>query len=818
MKTTLQLFLIVLVSICCSRAGIAQSLDDIKIGHCTAATTAFVDKPTAIKDINDQIDKERKKGLVMDARPFAINQSTGKLLFTAGDGRVSVIHMNPFVYDYKISVAQQELVSTAVSDFLKLLLPPNLAGVVGTQSGDANKAIGAAAPNRLRLIEDRIPAFPACAPNDNPCLATGEMYNIFGKIKAKVDPAKVDPASATVSPLFATLDHSMIPAKGGGALGGTNSLFASFTINLTNLRNQQFEAYDTCSSAQQLNQTLTPYDFNQFFTDLDTAQQEISQITALAEDLFQLATAFDNDNALKDHGSRLCKGFNCTAQFLAYATEVKTVLGETGYQRKLKDLRDKGKQMQNMYLFTEQLKNKEGMFARTFTIAKKFELSQATISIKREKLEDKNTANTPGTQSGTVDTQNTPGGGAGGGAGSGGGSEGNIGNKFGGPVVPGELQAGTAPTPAKPPADNSGDKPAGAASLTADVNETVQLGRPRFMLSGGMVYSPLPRRTFKPVKGFVLDAQGNPTGNGDANVIGFDQNSPRRLFPMMFINSRVIDHEKASLFFSLGITGKHDDNVDMEYLVGPSVSFLNDRALFTVGAYGGLTQNLVSDVRVGDAIPDSLGDAKFFRKTLTWKPGFSFSYSFSRAKKVEAKGSSGGTSSPSDDLKNEIRIGGVPFSLGLGLAVTSLEERTYDEIAGFARDRQGNLTNGKTLTRIVGLTSSSGYRMVPMVMLHTRLTDFGRSRDFYFTSGLTGKKTDNDFDLEYLLGGSVNVYGRKVFLTFGTFIGKQQILGGNFFEGAALNKTQNVTTINRYVWKPAISVSYDISRIIPRSN
>jgi hypothetical protein len=57
-----------------------------------------------------------------------------------------------------------------------------------------------------------------------------------------------------------------------------------------------------------------------------------------------------------------------------------------------------------------------------------------------------------------------------------------------------------------------------------------------------------------------------------------------------------------------------------------------------------------------------------------------------------------------------------------------------------------------------------------------------------------------------------------VFLTFGTFIGKQQILGGNFFEGAALNKTQNVTTINRYVWKPAVSVSYDISRIIPRSN
>lgn len=807
MKTTLQLLLLVIALICCSSTGIAQSLNDIKIGHCTSVTV--FNAATAANDIDNTIASERRLGLVMDARPFAINQSTGKLLFTRGDGRVSVVHMNPFVYDYKISVAQQELVSTALSDFLKLLLPPNLASAVGTQSGEANKAVIAAAPSRLRLIEGRIPAFPACAAGDNPCLATAEMYNIFSQIKAKVDPA-----SATVSPLFATLDNSMIPAKGGGVLGSTNPLFVSFTTDLTNLRNQQFEAYDTCNRAQQLNQTLNAYDFNQFFSDLNTAQQEISQITALAEDLFQLATAFGSDSALKDHGSRLCKGFDCTAQFLAYATEVKTVLGDTGYQRKQRDLRQKGQEMQNMFLFTEQLKNKEGMFARTFTISKKFELSQATISIKREKLEQKENAS--GTQSGTA-TEGSSSGGGGGGAGGAGGSEGTIGNQFGGPVVPGQLQTGTAATPAKPAANDGGDKPAGATALAADVNEVVQLGRPRFMLSGGMVFSPLPRRTFKPVKGFVVDAQGNPTGNGDATVIGFDQNSPRRLFPMLFLNSRVLDYERGSLFFSLGITAKHDDNVDLEYLIGPSVSFLNDRALFTFGAYGGLTQNLVSDVRVGDALPDSLGDAKFFRKSLTWKPGFSFSYSFSRTKKAEAKGTSGGTGSASDDLKNEIRIGSIPFSLALGLAVTSLEQRTYDEIAGFARDRQGNLTNGQTLTRIVGVTSSSGYRMTPMAMLHTRLTNFGR-RDFYFTSGLTGKKTDNDFDLEYLLGGSVNVYRRKVFLTFGTFIGKQQILGGNFFDGAALNKTQNVTTINRYVWKPVLSFSYDISRIIPRSN
>lgn len=811
---TIRLLLIVAILICCSNSGfaqsrkIAQSLNAIKIGHCTSAKD--FNNATGVTEINEAIKDEQKIGLVMDARPFAINQSTGKVLFTSGDGRVSVIHMNPFVYDYKISVAQQELISTALSDFLKLLLPPNLAGAVGTQSGEANKAVRAAALNELRGLERRLDTFKppaACPAGDHQCEAMKELYTIFDEIKTKV---------ATNSILVTKVDDSVIYKPNSNAsVGSTNDRFIVFATDLTNLRNQQFEAYETCYNAQQLNDTLNGYDFKRLFGDLNTAQQEISEITELTNDLSNLTTTFGADPVLKTNPPR-CSGFDCVAQLKAYADKVKIVIGDTGYQLKLNELRRKGREMQNVFLFTEQLKNKEGMFARTFTISKKFELSQATISIKREKLEPNQNQNAASTQSGTVNTENASGGGSGGGTGDAG--EGTIGNTFGGPVVPGQLQAGNAATPAKPAASGSGDKPAGAASLTADVNETVQLGRPRFMLSGGMVYSPLPRRTFKPVKGFVLDAQGNPTGNGDATVVGFDQNSSRRLFPMLFLNSRVLDYEKGSLFFSLGITGKHDDNIDLEYLVGPSVSFLNDRALFTFGAYGGLTQNLVSDVQIGAALPDSLGDAKFFRKTLTWKPGFSFSYAFSRTKKAEAKGSTGGTSSPSDDLKNEIRLGGIPFSLGLGLAVTSLEERTYDEIAGFARDRQGDLTNGQTLTRIVGLTSSSGYRMVPMVMLHTRLTDFGKSRDFYFTTGLTGKKTDNDFDLEYLLGGSVNVYRRKVFMTFGTFIGKQQILGGNFFEGAALNRSQNVTTINRYVWKPAVSFSYDISRIIPRSN
>ncbi|HKR14527.1 MAG TPA: hypothetical protein VJT15_20845 [Pyrinomonadaceae bacterium] len=791
MKLT-QLLLILIAVIVCAGSGTAQELKTIKIGNCLSET-----------QIDDAIKLEKAKSLVLDARPFAVNQSTGKLLFPRGDGRVSVVHMNPFVYNYKISVAQQELVSTALTDFLKLLFPNSLSSLIGTQSGEANRAFAASPPDGLRLLEQRLSAFnpAACTVDAAACNATAEMQRVFLLIKTNVDPA-----SANVSPLFATLDSSTIGSPGGPL--NTNATFISYSNAVTDLRDANVHAYHTCSQAQALNTTLSTYNFTTFFRDLNAAQKEISRITSLANDLLQLANIYNADADLKDKGVR-CNGFKCAGQFLAYANEIKAVLGNTGYQLKLNDLRSKGEDMQNMKFFTDELKTNEGMFARTITIEKKFELSQATVTVKRERLEGTH-ANVAGrTQSGNATSIATGGGGAGNGD-----SEGTFGDRFGKSFVSPGLQSGTT-------ADNSkanAEKPANANALEGDINEVVQLGRPKLMLSGGLVFSPLPRRTFRAVKGFVLDAQGNPTGNGDANVVGFDQNSPRRLFPMMFLNSRVLDYGQGSVYFSFGITGKHDDNVDLEYMFGPSFSFLNDRALFTIGAYGGLTQNLVDDVRVGDAIPDSLGDAKFFRKGLTWKPGFSFSYSFSRTRRGEGRFTSGETgSSTVNDLKDEIRIGSIPFSLALGMAFTSLEQRTYDEIAGFARDRQGNLTNGQTLTRIVGVTSSSNYRMTPLALLHTRLTNFG-ARDFYFTTGITGKKTDNDFDLEYLLGGSVNIYRRKVFLTFGTFIGKQQILGGSFFEGAALSRSQNVTTENRYVWKPAFSFSYDISRIIPRGS
>ena len=780
MKNLVLVLFALLISVCCYNRAIAQnSINDVTIQQCSTRNT-----------INGWIEQEQKKHLVLDARPFAINQSKGKLLYTGKTAEVSVVHMNPFVYSYRISVAQQELVSTALTDFLKILLPQGQRALLGLQSGEGGPAIEKRVGDKLSQLEARLGEFDRskCTLDPVACDAMGEMYKIVKELNKEV----TSPPSG--SPL-AKLNESAIPAE-----------FLSYSTLLTDLRDEQLDTWATCDRASKLNDKLSKSNFGQHFSDLRATQEEISRLVSLIDDLKQLMTEYNADPQLNKVVFR-CNGFSCIKQISQYADAVTVALGD--HQRKLDGLREKAQEMQKTFVFTEQLRERKGVFARSFTIESKFELSQATITVGRTNVvqQQANMVGTP--QSGSPEgTPGTPP------AASPGGS---VQNEFGQPLVPsGGLQAGSPPPPSPTPA-GGGNQPAGATPLVGDVNEVVQIGRPKFKLSGGLVFSPLPRRTFKKVTGFVLDAQGNPIGNADATVVGFEQNSPRRLLPMLFLNSRLLDYESGSLYFSFGITGKKDNNLDLEYLIGPSVSFLNDRALFTFGAYGGMTQNLVSDVRIGQAIPDSLGNAEFFRKGLTWKPGFSFSYSLSREKKGTAAVATSGAASAANDLRNEIRIGSIPFNLAFGLAVTSLEQRTYDEIAGLARDRQGNLTNGQNLARIVGLSSSSDYRLTPLALLHSRLTNFG-AYDFYFTTGITGRKTDDDFDVEYLLGGSVNVYRRKVFLTFGTFIGQQKVLGSGFFEGQALSRSQDVLTVDRYVWKPAIAISYDISRIIPRPN
>lgn len=770
----------------------APSVNQIRLNQCKVK-----DLPKTSEAL---VAQERRVGLVMDARPFAINQTFGKLDFNGNAGRVTVLHMNPFVYSYKITVAQKEIVSTALNDFINLLLPPALGKAVGFQSGTADVLNAKTnSVSKVKLIEDRLKTYTPCTTTTDACAAINAMNDAFNEIRT----------------LLPGLESATSPQLGGIP---ADDAYAKYTTQLAKVRDVEADAYTSCDSATELNKLLGGYGLGAHFTKLKDAQTAISSAVARVNDLKEMVKTYNADADLS--GSKpvpRCKGFNCVDQFDKYADAALEVLGgpTTGYQGALNKRVANAEEMRSMLNLTDEMKTKEGLFARTFDVPKKFELSEATVSINRTELRPQKQAAGSGNESGSAgdDAARNPGTSGGSGGGNVTGSVGSIGEAL---TAPGPQSGSATPTPA--PTQTPAARPGGNSLTPAgQVNEVVRIGRPRFALSGGLVYSPLPRRTFQSVKGFAKDAQGNPTGDGSANLVGFGENSSRRLLPMVMLNTRLADFDAASFFFSTGVSAKYDDNVDIEYLFGPSVGLLNNRVLFTAGLYGGKTQNLLADVAVGDVIPDAAGDAKLFRKTMTWKPGFSVSYFFSRPPKQNSGGGSGGTGGaapPAADVKDEIRIGSIPFNLAVGMIYTSLEQRTYNPVIGFARDRQGNLTSGRTLTRIVGLTSSSDTRLTPAVMLHSRLTNFGR-HDFYFTTGLTGKKTDDNFDIEYLMGGSVNLYRRKLFVTFGAFAGKQQTLGGDFYEGAALAKTQGVTTQNRYVWKPAFSFSYDVTRFVP---
>jgi hypothetical protein len=776
MKNNLSLVLVA-VFLCCFMSGntVGQSLlNNIRIDQCN---------PYDPKDGNGfdfdsltrLIEEERRLGLVLDARPFAINQSTGKLNFNGKTGRVSVVHLNPFLYKYTISVAQEELVSSAVSDFIDILLPPALRSIGRLKSAEARLAT--TAPGNLTAIGDRL-KFVCPNAADADCEALDTMKREYMKIEGKI----ANDFSEITGPL---------PTE-----------ILTLSDSITNLRDEQADAYKTCVRAHNVNIAVASYVPSQHVSDLQKTQTSLEEVTSLANDLGNLADQFIEDGVLKESKVR-CGGFSCARQFKAYADAVLNLITNE-YTSTLENRLDTWRQFQALLDLTNKMKGKEGLFARTFDVIKKFELSAATVSITRTKIGPKDTDTTASAQSESRRRSDQP-------------PSTPPGNPFDNPNAGNGNHNEEAANEDKQAKDD--DKPGSPKPVKADINESIQIGRPRFLVSGGLVYSPLPRQTFVSTTGFSRDAQGNPVGDSNKTIVGFDENSPRRLMPMVLLNSRLASFKPASIYFTLGVTAKHDKNIDVEYLIGPSVSMLNERAMFTFGAYAGKTSALVPDVKVGDEIPESAGNASLFTKKYTWKPGFSFSYVFSNLSKRSQDGGSTGSASTSasaaDEFKDEIRIGDIPFNLAMGLAYTSLEDRVFDEVLGFARDREGNLTNGQTLTRIVGLATTSNYRLVPLAMLHSRLLNFG-SHSFYFTSGVSGKKDDDNIQLEYLLGGSVNVYRRKLFFTFGAFAGKQQLLGGDLFPGAKLDPTQTVNVQSRYVWKPGFAFSYDISKIMPK--
>lgn len=185
-----------------------------------------------------------------------------------------------------------------------------------------------------------------------------------------------------------------------------------------------------------------------------------------------------------------------------------------------------------------------------------------------------------------------------------------------------------------------------------------------------------------------------------------------------------------------------------------------------------------------------------------------------RAEGAEAKGDGGNGGTENEGAK-QIRttgtIGARRFEISGGMAFSSLGRREFQPVIGFPRNAQGDLINPETgspttdpkLTTIVGLSEDSSRRFAPIGMLHYRIP---YTENIFASVGFTGKRDDYGVDLEYLFGPSI-LY-RHLFMTFGGYVGKQQRLAGDLFEGAAIDG--DIPVRKEYKWGFGFSLTFKI--------
>jgi hypothetical protein len=177
-----------------------------------------------------------------------------------------------------------------------------------------------------------------------------------------------------------------------------------------------------------------------------------------------------------------------------------------------------------------------------------------------------------------------------------------------------------------------------------------------------------------------------------------------------------------------------------------------------------------------------------------------------------------GVSAPDTDAfkplaEAKLNFGGDKrFALSGGVAYGFLDRPEYKAILGFERDQQGTLVSGQTApVSVVGVTDSTRRRIGPILMLNTRLTNY-RDTNLFFSLGINGTSDNTGVNIDYLIGPSVNVLDRKLFLTYGLYGGRVQRLNEGLYLGL---KVPDATTPEKlvrkdFVWKSGFALTYKI--------
>ena len=157
-------------------------------------------------------------------------------------------------------------------------------------------------------------------------------------------------------------------------------------------------------------------------------------------------------------------------------------------------------------------------------------------------------------------------------------------------------------------------------------------GRQRFALAAGAAFTPLDYIKFGMVQGVELNAEGNPVGSPPniKRVVGFEEESSQRVSPLIMLHTRLREGSRwnSGYHFSFGFAGNiADGGVNLEYLVGPAISFAEERFFITLGAYNGRTEELRDGFFLGQPLPDLITSPPVV-KGRDWDWGFALTYKF----------------------------------------------------------------------------------------------------------------------------------------------------------------------------------------------
>jgi hypothetical protein len=154
--------------------------------------------------------------------------------------------------------------------------------------------------------------------------------------------------------------------------------------------------------------------------------------------------------------------------------------------------------------------------------------------------------------------------------------------------------------------------------------ETINFGGgPRFAIAGGVVVSPFETINFKRVPALVNGQQ--------TTIIGREESSNSRILPILMLHGRFAEGKGpiSGFHFSLGVKAKPNDTAtNVEFLIGPSISFIEERLFFTFGGYAGRQKQLEGNLVLGQELPKEFSDDIPTSTHLVWKPGFALTYKF----------------------------------------------------------------------------------------------------------------------------------------------------------------------------------------------